>query len=60
MLPMAPSNTDMWDGARDTSMAAEYLLIDDGGDGQAVEAVGESLPQFDIKAPLTWETVVQR
>ena len=31
---------------------AEDLLVDDGGDGQAVEAVGEGLPQLDVVAPL--------
>lgn len=29
-------------------MHGEYLLVDDGGDGQAVEAVGESFPELDI------------
>ena len=31
---------------------AEDLLVDDGGDGQAVEAVGEGLPQLDVVAAL--------
>ena len=35
-----------------TAVAAENLLIHDGGDGQAVEAVGESLPQLDVVTPL--------
>jgi hypothetical protein len=30
----------------------EDLLVDDGGDGEAVEAVGESLPQLDVVSPL--------
>ena len=30
----------------------EDLLINDGGDGQAVEAVGESLPKLDVVASL--------
>ena len=29
-------------------MAAEDLLVDDGGEGEAVEAVGEGLPQLDV------------
>ena len=33
-------------------MHSEDFLVDDGGDGQAVEAVGERLPQFDIVASL--------
>jgi hypothetical protein len=30
----------------------EDLLVDDGGNGQAVEAVGERLPQLDVVAAL--------
>jgi len=30
---------------------SEDLLINDGGDGQAVEAVGERLPQLDVVPP---------
>jgi hypothetical protein len=30
----------------------EDLLVDDGGNGQAVEAVGEGLPQLDVVAAL--------
>jgi hypothetical protein len=30
----------------------EDLLVDDGGDGQTVEAVGERLPQLDVVAAL--------
>lgn len=33
-------------------MHSEDLLIDDGGNGQAVEAVGERLPQLDVVATL--------
>lgn len=33
-------------------MHGEDLLVDDGGNRQAVEAVGESLPQLDVVAPL--------
>lgn len=36
-----------------TSVTAEDLLIHDGGNGQAVEAVGESFPQFDVKSAFT-------
>lgn len=31
-----------------TAVHGEDLLVDDGGDGQAVEAVGERLPQLDV------------
>lgn len=31
---------------------AEDLLVDEGGDGEAVEAVGEGLPEADVVAPL--------
>ena len=30
----------------------EDLLVDDGSDGQAVEAVGEGLPKLDVVSPL--------
>ena len=33
-------------------MHGEDLLINDGGDGQAVEAVSESLPKLDVVASL--------
>ena len=33
-------------------MAAEYLLINQSGDRQTVETIGERLPQFDIVPPL--------
>jgi hypothetical protein len=32
----------------ETSVHGEDLLVDDSGDRQAVEAVGESLPQLDV------------
>lgn len=32
----------------ETTVHGENLLIDDGGDGQAVEAVGKGLPQLDV------------
>ena len=32
-------------------MHSEDLLINDGGDGQAVETVGERLPQLDVVPP---------
>ena len=31
-----------------TPVTTEDLFIDDGGDGQTVEAVGERLPQLDV------------
>jgi hypothetical protein len=31
----------------------EDLLVNDGGNGQAIEAVGESLPKSDVVSPLT-------
>ena len=37
----------------EAAVAAEDLLVDDGGHGQAVEAVGERLPQLDVVSPLT-------
>lgn len=40
-------------GAELTSMAAEDLLVHDGGDGQAVEAVSEGLPQLDVEPAFT-------
>jgi len=44
---------------RKSSMHAENLLVDDGGDWQTVEAIGESLPQFDVVSALAFvvETV---
>lgn len=35
-------------------MHGEDLLIDDGGDGKAVEAIGKRLPQLDIVPPLAF------
>ena len=35
-----------------TSMATEDFVIYDGGYGQAVETVGERLPQLDVIPPL--------
>ena len=35
-----------------TTVHGEDLLIDDSGDGQAVEAVGECLPQLDVVSAL--------
>lgn len=42
-----------------TTVHGEDLLIDDGGNGQAVEAVCECLPQLDVVSPLAFivETV---
>ena len=39
-----------------TSVTAEDLLVHDGGDGQAVEAVGERLPQLDVESAFTCNT----
>ena len=36
-----------------TSVTAEDLLVHYGSDGQAVEAVGERLPQFDVESAFT-------
>ena len=35
-------------------MTAEDLVVDNGGDGQAVEAVRERFPQLDRKPPLAF------
>jgi len=35
----------------ESAVHAENLFVDDGGHGQAVEAVGERLPQLDVVAP---------
>lgn len=35
-------------------MTAENFLINDGGNGKAVEAVGECLPEFDVVPSLTF------
>ena len=35
-------------------MHGEDLLVNDGRNGEAVEAIGESLPQLDVIPPLTF------
>lgn len=35
-----------------TTVHGEDLLVDDSGNWQAVEAVGECLPQLDVVSPL--------
>lgn len=35
-----------------TTVHGEDFLVNDGGNGQAVEAVGEGLPQLDVVAAL--------
>ena len=44
---------------RETTMHAQYLVINERCNGQAVEAIGEYLPQPNIEPPLTFviETV---
>ena len=37
----------------ESAVTAENLLVDDGGDRQAVEAIRECLPQLDVEAPFT-------
>ena len=37
----------------EAAVAAEDLLVHNGGHGQTVETVGECLPQLDIVSPLT-------
>ena len=39
-------------GRAQTTMHGEDLLIDDSSDGQAVEAIGECLPQLDVVSAL--------
>lgn len=39
-----------------TSVTAEDLLIHYGSDGQAVEAVGERLPQLDVESAFACKT----
>lgn len=34
---------------------AEDLLVDDGGDGEAVETICECLPQFDVVSALAYK-----
>ena len=38
----------------EAAVAAEDLLVHNGGDGQAVEAVSERLPQLDVVTSLTF------
>lgn len=42
-----------------TSVTAEDLLVHYGGDGQAVEAVGERLPQLDVESAFTCKINMQ-
>ena len=35
-------------------MHGEYLLVDDGGDGQAIKAVRKCLPQLDVVPAFAW------
>ena len=37
---------------REAAVAAEDLLVDDGSDRQAVEAIRKRLPQLDVVTPL--------
>ena len=37
-------------------MTAEDFLVNDGGDGQTVEAVGERFPQLDVESSFTLNT----
>ena len=39
----------------EAAVAAEDLLVHDGGDGQTVETVREGLPQLNVVSPLTYE-----
>jgi hypothetical protein len=39
-----------------SSMATEYLFINDGRNWQTVEAISECFPQFDVIAAFTWDT----
>ena len=41
-------------------MHRENLLVNDGSDWQAVEAVGKRLPQFDVIPPLAWVIQVRK
>ena len=43
----------------ESAVTAEDFVVQDGGDGKTIEAVGERLPQFDRKTPLAFvvETV---
>ena len=35
-------------------MHTEYLLVDYGGNGEAIEAVGEGFPKLDVVSSLTF------
>lgn len=37
-----------------TAVTAKDLLVDDGSNGQAVEAVCESFPEFNVVTPFTF------
>lgn len=39
-----------------TAVHGEDLLVDNSGDGQAVEAVRKRLPEFDVVSPLACQT----
>lgn len=43
--------SDFVEFGTDSSMHAEYLLLDDGCDGHGVEAVSEAFPEFDRVLP---------
>ena len=42
-----------------TTVHGEDLFVDDRGNGQAVETVGKSLPQFDVISSFAWKTSVR-
>jgi len=42
---------------RKTTVHSENLFVDDCGYGQAVEAVGEGLPELDVVSPLACEKI---
>lgn len=41
-----------------TTVTAEDFLVDDGGDRETVETVGERLPQLDVVTTLAWLVVI--
>ena len=41
-------------------MHRKNLLVNDGGDWQAVETIGKRLPQLDVVPPLAWVRRVRR
>ena len=58
----AHDTTDLLHGVQIWTQSAvhrKYFLVNDRGDGQAVKAVGEGLPQLDVVPPLAFivETV---